>query len=318
MPVCTKRLYLRSCLMVPLLLAGLMAHIAWAQPQTVFVSILPQKFIVEQIGADAVDVAVMVAPGASPHTYEPKPGQMETLSKAELYFSVGVSFEKAWLPRFAAANRRMKIVPMDQGIEKLPMAAHAHADDDHDPAHHSHGHAQDQKPHPHAQQEKHESLLDPHIWLSPPLVKIMARHALDALLDLAPENADLFRHNHDAFISRLDELHARIGQILADSQGQPFMVFHPSWGYFAHTYGLVQIPIEIDGKEPKPAQIQHLIQEARELGIKVVFVQPQFSARSARMIADALDGRVLPADPLAYEWDVNLLEQARVLQKAVR
>jgi zinc transport system substrate-binding protein len=200
-------------------------------------------------------------------------------------------------------------------LKSFPWPTHAHADDDHDPAHHSHGHAHDQKPHPHHAHQEHDSLLDPHIWLSPPLVKIMARHALEALLDLAPEHAELFRHNHDAFTRRLDELHARIGQILADSQGQPFMVFHPSWGYFAHAYGLVQIPIEIDGKEPKPAQIRQLIQEAREHGIKVVFVQPQFSARSARMIADALDGQVLPADPLAYEWDVNLLEQARVFKR---
>lgn len=310
MVVHTKRVYF----MVTLLLAGLIANVAWAEPQTVFVSILPQKFIVEQIGADAVDVAVMVAPGASPHTYEPKPAQMAALSKAGLYFSVGVSFEKAWLPRFAAINRRMKIVPMDKGIEKLPMAAHAHAVDDHD---HGNGHAHDQKPHQHAHQE-HDSLLDPHIWLSPPLVKIMARHALEALLALAPEHADLFQRNHDAFARRLDELHARIGQILADSRGQPFMVFHPSWGYFAHAYGLVQIPIEIDGKEPKPAQIQQLIQEAREHGIKVVFAQPQFSARSARMIADAIDGQVLLADPLAYDWDENLLEQAQVFQKALR
>jgi len=317
MVVRTKRVYF----IFTLLLAGLFANIARAEPQTVFVSILPQKFIVEQIGAGAVNVAVMVAPGASPHTYEPKPAQMAALSKAGLYFSVGVSFEKAWLPRFAAANRRMKIVPMDKGIEKLPMAAHAHADDDHDHTHHNHGHAHDQKPHahahPHAHQE-HDSLLDPHVWLSPPLVKIMARNTLEALLALAPEHAELFQRNHEGFTRRLDELHTRIGQILADSQGQPFMVFHPSWGYFAHAYGLVQIPIEIDGKEPKPAQIRQLIQEAREHGIKVVFVQPQFSARSARMIADALDGQVLEADPLAYEWDVNLLEQARVFQKAVR
>ena len=317
MVVHTKRVYF----IFTLLLAGLFANVARAEPQTVFVSILPQKFIVEQIGAGAVNVAVMVAPGASPHTYEPKPAQMAALSKAGLYFSVGVSFEKAWLPRFAAANRRMKIVPMDKGIEKLPMVDHAHADDDHDHAHHNHGHAHDQKPHshahPHAHQE-HDSLLDPHIWLSPPLVKVMARHTLEALLALAPEHAELFQRNYEAFTRRLDELHTRIGQILADSQGQPFMVFHPSWGYFAHAYGLVQIPIEIDGKEPKPAQIRQLIQEAREHGIKVVFVQPQFSARSARMIADALDGQVLEADPLAYAWDVNLLEQARVFQKAVR
>ncbi|MBR9980840.1 MAG: zinc ABC transporter substrate-binding protein [Desulfatitalea sp.] len=272
----------------------------------VFVSIVPQQYIVHQIAKERVAVEVMVPPGASPHTYEPKPAQMVGLSTARLYFSVGVAFEKAWLPRFTATNPQMKVVAMDQGIEKMAMDDHDHDDDHH--------------PHPHAQMQPdpHDEALDPHIWLAPPLVKNMARHALEALVAEAPAHAAAFQSNYEDFVRRLDQLHDRIGQMLADRQGMRFMVFHPSWGYFAHTYGLVQMPIEVDGKEPKPDQLRQLILEARASDIKVVFVQPQFSARSARMIADAIDGEVVLADPLAYEWETNLLEQAAALQKALR
>ncbi|MCJ8501490.1 metal ABC transporter solute-binding protein, Zn/Mn family [Desulfatitalea alkaliphila] len=278
---------------------------------TVFVSILPQQYFVHQIAGDLVQVQVMVSPGAGPHTYEPKPAQMAALAGARLYFSVGVAFEQAWLPRFKSVNPNMRVVAMDQGIEKMAMDAHAH-------------HHHDDHPHPHAQVHAHAhahddaAALDPHIWLAPPLVKIMAGHTLAALQEELPEHAAVFQANHEAFVDRLDRLHRRIAEMLTDHQGMRFMVFHPSWGYFAHTYGLLQVPIEVEGKAPKPAQLQQLILEARAADIKVIFVQPQFSTRSARMIAEAIEGDVVAADPLAYEWEAGLLEQATALQRALR
>jgi zinc transport system substrate-binding protein len=96
------------------------------------------------------------------------------------------------------------------------------------------------------------------------------------------------------------------------------MVFHPSWGYFAHAYGLKMVPIEIEGKEPKPAQLRELIEHARENGIKFVFVQPQFSARSAKLIAGEIGGQVVFADPLAEDWADNLRGVARKFETALR
>ncbi len=269
------------------------ASFSATQPLTIFVSVLPQQYIVQQIGQTLVSVQTMVPPGASPHTYEPKPAQMAALARAQLYFSVGVQFENAWLPKFAALNPRMKVVASDAGITKIPISAHA----DEGKAHFG-----------------DERLLDPHIWLSPPLIKVMARNICTALVAEQPAQEMFLKRNLEAFDARMDGLDQRIKALLAGRAGTHFIVFHPSWGYFARTYDLVQIPIETEGKEPKPAQLQHLIIEAKQLGIRVIFVQPQFSVRSARLIAETVGARVVPADPLPLDLEESLLHQAQAFQ----
>ncbi len=293
----------------------------------VFVSILPQKYIVQQIGKGRVDVQVMVRPGANPATYEPRPKQMADLSNASIYFAIGVPFESVWLEKFANANPDMRVIHTDRGIEKLAMAAHDHHHDDdpgeghqesehhqadHDPTKSDHhGDAvHDEDPHEHAGR-------DPHIWLSPPLVKMQARTILDALRETDPTHSDAYTANFQAFSDRIDRLDAYLRNIFAGKQGLRFLVFHPAWGYFAHTYGLQQIPIEIEGKEPKPAQLKALIKHAREDGINVIFVQPQFSTKSAELIAREIGGRVVAVDPLAEDWVENLRAVAEAFKAAL-
>ncbi|HEJ83302.1 MAG TPA: cation ABC transporter substrate-binding protein, partial [Desulfobacteraceae bacterium] len=121
-----------------------------------------------------------------------------------------------------------------------------------------------------------------------------------------------------AFLEEIDALDAQIRKIFAGKEGVEFMVFHPAWGYFAHAYGLTQVPIELEGKNPKPAQLKYLIDHARERGIKVIFVQPQFSTKSAEVAAKAIGGRVAFADPLAPDWAENLREQAEIFKAALR
>jgi len=263
----------------------------------VFVSIAPQKYFVQQICKKLADVQVMVPPGASPATYEPKPRQMAAISQTRLYFSIGVPFENAWLKKIAATNPDMAVVSTDRGIKKIPMAVYHHAQDE--------------------KQSEHGSL-DPHIWLSPSLVMIQARTILEALQETDPAHRSVYEINYRAFISQLSDLDAELRSIFSGRSGQPFMVFHPSWGYFAHAYGLKQVPIEIEGKEPKPAQLRELIEHAREGGIKFVFVQPQFSARSAKLIAGEIGGQVVLADPLAEDWAGNLRAVARKFKTALR
>ena len=263
----------------------------------VFVSIAPQKYFVQQICKELANVQVMVPPGASPATYEPKPRQMAAISKTRIYFSIGVPFENTWLKKIAAINPDMALVPTDQGIKKLPMAAHRRHEDEKQPEH---------------------GTLDPHIWLSPPLVMIQARTILEALQETDPTHRSVYENNYRVFISQLSDLDAELRTIFAGTSGQQFMVFHPSWGYFAHAYGIKQVPVEIEGKEPKPAQLRELIEHAREDGIKFVFVQPQFSARSAKLIAREISGQVLFADPLAEDWAGNLRAVARKFETALR
>ena len=289
---------------------------AWAQrPLSVFVSILPQQYFVQQIGKEKVAVSVMVQPGASPATYEPKPLQMAKLSDARLYFSIGVPFETFWLDKIASANPDMTIVHTDKGIEKLPMAVHHHEDDP--PADHHEDAAMPEDDHDHDNDHGHAGL-DPHIWLSPKLVKIQAGHILEALCAEDPENKDFYTENFNVFIENIEALDQDLARMLKNSAGMQFMVFHPSWGYFARDYNLKMIPIEIEGKNPKPAKLQRLIAHARSEGIKVIFVQPQFSTKSAQIVAGEINGRVLPADPLALAWLGNMKKTAEQFKEVLK
>ena len=268
----------------------------------VFVSIPPQKYFVQQIGEQRVDVQVMVQPGASPATYEPRPRQVAAISRTHIYFAIGVPFEKIWLKKIAAANPNMQVVHTDQGIQKIPMAANHTKSEDHRGKDH----------------QDHHGELDPHIWLSPTLVMTQARTILNALVEIDPGHRAVYEANTQGFVSKLAALDADLKITFAGKQGFQFMVFHPSWGYFARTYGLQQVPVEIEGKDPKPAQLKELIEHAKKKHINIIFVQPQFSSRNAELVAKEIGGQVIFADPLASDWSDNLREVAQKLKAALR
>ncbi|MFT5727734.1 MAG: zinc transport system substrate-binding protein [Desulforhopalus sp.] len=276
---------------------------------SVFVSILPQKYFVEQIAGDLVNIQVMVKPGASPATYEPKVSQMKKLAVSELYFAVGVPFEQAWLERIAGVNSQMKIVKTDVGIKKLAMEKHLH-DDEEDDSHEEH--AGDDH-----ENEQGEGL-DPHIWLSPQLVKQQATVICASLKELLPEQTTLFETNLTRFKMKIDVLDTELQEIFVGKESLRFMVFHPSWGYFAQNYKLRQVPIEIEGKGPKSSQLRDLILFARAEGIKVIFAQPQFSTKSANLVAREIGGQVVTVDPLAEDWLANMKVVAEKFRDAIQ
>jgi zinc transport system substrate-binding protein len=282
---------------------------------SVFVSIAPQKYFVQKIGRERVAVQVMVPSGANPATYEPKPRQMADLSKADLYFAIGVPFEDVWMDRISAANPNMRVVRTDQGITRVPMAPHHHHDEEDQHADRS-GHQEHGNDHVAAGTNRQG--LDPHIWLSPPLVKLQIQSIRSALNTIDPAHKDEFEANYRSFAAEIEQLDGRLRKTFADRRGLRFLVFHPAWGYFARTYGIEQVPVEIEGKAPKPARLQALIQHARRAGIKVIFVQPQFSTRSARLIAREINGQVAFADPLAEDWMANLQAVADKFKAALK
>lgn len=276
----------------------------------VFVSILPQRYFVEQIGGKHVDVQVMVLPGASPTTYEPKSRQMVAIAKAGIFFSIGVPFEAVWLEKIVASNKNLRVVPMDRGIQKLPMASfHSHDENQkRTPAQtFSHGHGEAMP----------YGIPDPHVWLSPPLVILQARTILTVLRDIDPENGSVYEANYQTFVLQVLQLDKELRHLLEPYQGQPFMVFHPAWGYFADTYHLEQIPVEMEGKTPKPAQLKELIINARRHRIKVLFLQPQVSAKIAAQVAGEIGAQVAWADPLALDWAKNLRDVAGKFRQAM-
>ena len=287
----SRRLHFTVLLFAILLWTNLSGNASFAgEPIPVFVSIPPQKYFVEKIGGSLVHVSVMVPPGANPHIYEPRPSQMTALSKSRIYFAIGVTFETVWLPKFAKLNPQMWIVHTDKGINKMAMVAHHHDT---------------------------PSSLDPHVWVSPPEVKIIARNILETFMEMDPSNSRTYQSNEEAFLKEIDRLHKDLTEIFKDKKGLKFMVYHPAWGYFARTYGLEQVPVEIEGKEPKPEQLKGLITRSKKDGIKIIFVQPQFSTKSAETLAKAIGGEVIFADNLREDWEKNLRVQAEKFEQAL-
>ena len=306
-----------------LLLSALVTVMTWgsarAEPSdpalTVFASVLPIQSFVERIGGERVDARVMVLPGQSPATYDPTPGQVAALAKADLYVRVGVPFEEAWMPRIRSASPNMAILDLRDGLPLRKIEAHDHdeeAHEGHDGHEPEHEHEHDAETHTH----DHPDSMDPHIWTSPPLVRRMAVAIRDQLSALDPTGTDTYAANQAAFDAELAALHGDLQAILEDAAQRRFLVYHPAWGYFADTYGLEQIPIEHEGKSPGPRRLDALIRQARETRTRIIFVQPQFDRRAAQQVARAIDGRVEAADPLATDYAESLRRFARLIAGA--
>ena len=273
----------------------------YASKPELTVNILPQKYFVEKIVKDKFNINVMVKPGVSPHNFEPKPSQMKSLVVSKAFFLIGDSSEKAWLEKFKQNAKNTLFVDTTVGIEKMEMIAH----EDHE-ENETHEHHED-----HEHEEAHEhSGLDPHIWLEPTLVKIQAKNIYEAMLKIDSTNSDFYKTNYEEFLKELDSLDQDIKTLLSPHKDKAFMVFHPSWGYFAKRYEIEQISIEIQGKEPKPNELVKLIEEAKKHDIKIIFVSPQFSQKSAQAISKNIGANVVAIDPLSDDWQKNLLKVA--------
>lgn len=285
-------------------------------PLQVSVSIPPQKYFVERIGGDLVRTTVMVPPGADPHTYEPKPSQLRGLSGSRIYFSIGAPFEDAWLARIvAAAGPSLSVVPMHKGVTLLPAAAPLHNDE----TEHAEGKEHHEDHHAHADGHGHDhGTTDPHVWLSPMLVRHMSLAIRDALAKADPAHAATYRANYDRFAADIDAMDKKFADLFAalPQDRRRFLVFHPSWNYFAHNYGLTELSIEVEGREPSPRQLRAIIDLARRERITTIFVQPQFSRRAAQTIATEIGARLVDADPLAEDWAANLERTAKALAQA--
>jgi len=312
-----------------LLILSLVPPVVIAEPLRVFASVVPIQSFVEKIGGEHVDARVMVRPGFNPHTYDPTPQQISALAGAALYVRVGVPFETAWMMRIQSANPSMQVFDARDGIALREMKdqdqdapghgdkhgkeeAESHGQDAHG-EHDSHAkhYSREAEHHGHHQQ-------DPHVWVSPPLVRHMVGRIRDKLAELAPGHAADFARNYDAFVAELDALDNELHKLLGPLSNRKFMVFHPAWGYFADAYGLTQVPIERQGKEPGARALVALIDQAKRENIKVVFVQPQFDKRSAAQVARAIGGVVVAVDPLAADYVDNLRRVGREFAQALQ
>ncbi|MBN2626782.1 MAG: zinc ABC transporter substrate-binding protein [Spirochaetales bacterium] len=265
--------------------------------KTYFVSILPQAYLLERIGGDRIDVQVMVPPGKSPATYEPTPRQVMALGGAEAFFILGVPFERNFLPSLKGSLAGLYIADASEGIERRHLDSHHHdgEEEDHD-----------------------EGTEDPHIWLSPVLAEQIARNMTRVLMEKDPEGSTGYEKNLSSLLADLESLDGELEETLAPFAGETLFVYHPSFGYFADRYGLQQEAIELGGKEPTPADLEKIISEARNDGVRIILVQPEFSLSSANAVAKAIGGAVIPVETLNGDYLNNLRDLANHLRDGLK
>lgn len=269
----------------------------------VIVSIPPLQWLVEQIGGELVQVQSLTVSGDDPHSYEPSPAQMTAVSQADLYLSIQVEFEEVWIPRFQSNNKNLLVKDVSEGIERINMPESLTEDEEHED---------------HAHEEHHHDGLDPHVWLSPSGMKQLAIQAAEALKLADADNAAVYASNLEACLQKIGSIDEQLSTMLANPARQQFLIVHPSLGYLADEYKLIMLPVEVDGQEPTPAQMAALLNASQEYGIHTLFVQQGSNIASANALADQAGiETIVEFDPLAYDWEANLLGIGQALQKAL-
>jgi zinc transport system substrate-binding protein len=263
----------------------------------VYASIQPLVYFAKAIGGDAVAAESIVSPGQSPHTFEPTPKQIAGLSQAHIYLKIGVAFEPALVEKIRGSAPNVAIVDASANVAKLgghDCASHGHEHD------HSHDHGGDRA--------------DPHVWLDPARAKIIATNVCDALCRADAKGTDAYRSNLAILHRELDELHGRIAEMLKSFRGREFLVYHPAFAYFADAYGLNQVAVETDGKEPSAKQLVELIDRAKKARVKTIFVQPQMPMRAAETLAKSIGARVETLDDLDPNYVQNMERMASLIR----
>jgi len=253
------------------------------------VSILPQKTFVEKIAGDDFVVNVLIPPGTSPAAYTLLPSQLEEISKSAIWFRIGyIGFEQSWHDKIAQANSKMKVVDLSEGLDLIAQVKEQHGD------------------------HFHLSGVDPHIWLSPVLVKEMAKRILDEVSKLNPEQSAKYKTNYLEFVKEIDQLNIEIANKLKPFEGRKIIVFHPTLSYYARDYGLLQFSMESGGKEPTPQRMRELIDLAKKENIKVIYIQGELDREHARVFAEEVGGKIIQVRPLDPAWAENLMEMTSI------
>jgi zinc transport system substrate-binding protein len=256
-----------------------------ASPLHVATSLIPYATIISALGGERVTVTALVEAGANPHIWEPNPKALKEFSQAQIYFTDSSGMDKPWIPRFVGVNRNVRIVSFQ--YTKFLVGANHHS------------------PSPHEHEHHHGDELDPHLWSSPQVVIAIAPRIAAALMAADPQGMEYYKARLTSYLKELYAFDAELKSKIAKlpQERRKFIVYHPSLGYLARDYGLTQISVEMGGKEPKPQDLAHLVEEAREHNIRTIFVQPQFNKASAASLAKEMGGKVEPIDPLQADWE---------------
>lgn len=309
----SMRKYCFTLMLVALVaLWGIVPANAQAKPSgkvKVFVSIVPVAYFVERVGGPFVEVSVLIGPGQEPHSFEVTPRTVAKLAAARVLFILGFPFEESLVKKIGSTFKNLEVVNLQQGIKLRGLT-----EEETEAEEGGHGHGPGE-----AKEHEHEGgAMDRHTWLNPQLAKVQAKTIADTLMRIDPAHKDMYERNLKDFQADLDAVHKQLTKALAPVKGKRFFVFHPAFGYFADAYGLKQVPVELEGKEPTPRQLARLIERAGKDGVKIIFVEPQFSKKTAEALAKNIGGAVVPLDPLAADYLKNLKDMASKLESALQ
>ena len=261
-----------------------------SRKQVISVSILPQKTFVEKVAGNDFKVNVLLPPGESPATFTLLPSQLKDIAHSKIWFRVGhIGFEYSWKEKIEQANRQMKVLDLSEGLDLITASSIT------------------------STKAKAKKGINPHIWMSPPLVKHMARRIADELSVLKPEKRAIYNENYLKFATEIDQLDNKIRSILKNYQGRKFIMFHPSLLYFAREYGLNEYSLEPGGKEPTPQRMAELAKLAKKEDIRVIYIQSDLDREQARVFAEEIDGEIIEMWPLNPAWEANLMEITQTL-----
>lgn len=255
------------------------------------VSIAPQAFFVEKIAKNTVDINIIIPQNADEHSFEFKPNTILNLEKSSIYFTAGLEFENIWLKKLSANLKNTQIIPSYENIQMLDIKAHAH---------------------------HHDNPKDPHAWLDPMLAKIYAKNITQALIEKYPQNKDFYDKNLANFLKELDEIHQNIAKFFANTKNTTFLVYHPSWNYFAKRYGLTQEFIEFEGKELKPKDLEKISNLIEEKHINTLFVPKGENNNIIKILAKKHSLKIIEIDHLSRNWEENLLESAKKIASSMQ
>jgi zinc transport system substrate-binding protein len=255
-------------------------------------TITPLGEFVAAVGGERVNVSVLVPPGAEPHTFEPSPSQIRQVADADIYFKNGIGLE-SWMDNIIGVNPQMHVVDTSRNVSLI-------ADEEG------------------AANTEGIGATDMHIWLSPRRAMIQVQNICDGLIAVDPDGKDYYINNRDDYIAKLKELDAYLNSTFARTEKKKFIVLHPAWIYFASDYGLEQIAIEVEEKEPGPRYLAEVVDTARANNITTVFVEPQYNPKLAEVIANEIDGKVVSIDDLAPNYIDNLRSVGDKIAESLR
>jgi zinc transport system substrate-binding protein len=256
------------------------------------VSIAPFKYFVEEIAGNDFTVNIMVPAGADPHTYEPFPEQINKLRKSVAYISNGyLGFEMNWLDRFYETNMIMKKLSLGDKIDPLT-SAHQH-------------------------EGGHIERADPHYWVSPKCALIIASSVKGLLCELNPSQKMKYETNYQILISKIKKVDNEAREFFSNGSNKSFIIYHPNLAYIARDYGLEEIPVEFEGKEPTPSRMRELIDRARKNKLKTIFVQIEYDTKNAKAIAGEIGAHIVLIDPLSENWQKSTMDIIEALHKSL-